>query len=97
MEGRDIGTVVFPDASVKFYLDGDPRDRGRRRWEELRGRGGDVDLEETIREVERRDRQDRERVIAPLRKAEDAHLIDTTGLTPDKVVERMVSIVQSLS
>ena len=93
--GRDIGTVVFPDASFKFYLDADIRDRGRRRWEELRARGIPAEYEETLREVRERDRNDTTRELAPLRKAEDAYLVDTTGLTPEAVVERMVKIIRS--
>jgi cytidylate kinase len=95
MEGRDIGTVVFPDASFKFYLDADIRDRGRRRWEELHARGIPADYEETLRELRERDRNDTTRELAPLRKAEDAYLVDTTGLTPEAVVERMVEIIRS--
>ncbi len=97
LEGRDIGTVVFPDAGLKFFLDADPRVRGRRRYEELKARGERVDLDATIREVEKRDESDRTRAIAPLRKAEDAILIDTTHLSVDEVVEKMVRIYHEKS
>jgi cytidylate kinase len=97
MEGRDIGTAIFPDAQAKFYLDGDVRDRGKRRWEELRARGIPAELEETIAEVRHRDQQDTERELAPLRRADDAHRIDTTGLTPERVVDRMAETIRGLS
>jgi cytidylate kinase len=92
LEGRDIGTVVFPEAELKFFLDAHPRVRGRRRYEEFKAKGEKVDLDKTIQEVKRRDARDRTRALAPLKKAEDAILIDTTHLRVDQVVERMVRI-----
>ncbi len=92
LEGRDIGTVVFPEAELKFFLDAHPRVRGRRRYEEFRAKGKKVNLDKTIQEVKRRDARDRTRALAPLKKAEDAILIDTTHLSVDQVVERMVRI-----
>jgi cytidylate kinase len=92
LEGRDIGTVVAPDADIKFFIDADPRIRGVRRYEELKARGEVVDLEKTIQEMEERDRSDRTRSLAPLRKAEDAVVIDTSRIGVDEVVERMVRI-----
>jgi cytidylate kinase len=89
MEGRDIGTVVFPDAEVKFFLDAVPQERGRRRFVELKNKGMDVTLEATLREMEERDRRDSSRAHAPLRRADDAWVIDTTALTTDAVVEAM--------
>ena len=94
LEGRDIGTVVFPGADLKFFLDANPRTRGKRRHEELTARGEEVELEETIREIEKRDASDRTRTLAPLRRAEDAVLIDTTHLGVEEVVEKMVQIYQ---
>ena len=91
-EGRDIGTVVFPHAPVKFFVDADPQTRGRRRYEELKMRGEAVGLDETIRESERRDLSDRTRALAPLKMAGDAVRIDTTHLTIEQVVDRMVRI-----
>ena len=88
-EGRDIGTVVFPRAPLKFFIDADPQTRGRRRYEELKKRGEAVGLNETIRESERRDLNDRTRVLAPLKKAGDAVYIDTTHLTIEQVVDQM--------
>lgn len=94
VEGRDMGTVVFPEAPAKFYLDADLETRARRRWEELRQRGASLSLEETRQTVLERDRRDMERPVAPLRRAPDAHLLDTTGLEPEAVVEQMLAILQ---
>lgn len=94
MEGRDIGTVVFPDAEVKFFLDAVPRERSKRRFVELKDKGMDVTLEATLREMEERDRRDSSRVHAPLRRADDAWVIDTTTLTIDAVVEAMWEVVR---
>jgi cytidylate kinase len=90
VEGRDIGTVVFPDASVKFYMDADIAERGRRRWEELKGKGLEVDLPEIIKGIMKRDEYDKGRSVDPLRKAPDAIVIDTTCLALEEVVERML-------
>jgi len=92
LEGRDIGTVVFPKAEVKFFLEADPRIRGQRRYDELRGKGEKVDLDSTIQEIEKRDARDRTRSLAPLRMAEDAILIDTSNLSVDEVVEKMIEV-----
>lgn len=92
-EGRDMGTVVFPGADVKFFLTAGPEERGRRRWLELRERGHVVDLEDVIRDVVLRDRQDSEREIAPLRPSEDGVLVDSTGKTVEEVVEEMLRVI----
>lgn len=89
LEGRDIGTVVFPDADLKFYLDASPEERGRRRYLELTAKGEQVTLEETIQAVSHRDDQDKKRDIAPLRQAEDAILIDSSGVSVDGVLNLM--------
>lgn len=94
LEGRDIGTVVFPDAEVKFYLTASAEERGRRRFKELKAKGEDVSLAQTIAEVRQRDAQDRSRVIAPLRRADDAVEIDSTGLTPEEVLSMMEDLVR---
>jgi CMP/dCMP kinase len=94
LEGRDIGTVVFPDAEVKFFLSASAEERGRRRYLELAARGEKVTLEETIQKVVCRDRQDESREIAPLRKAEDAVVIDSTALSIDEVLEFMERTVR---
>lgn len=84
-EGRDQGTIVFPDASCKFFLTADPTERARRRHAEFLQRGESISFEDVLRDQQRRDAQDTERAIAPLRPAEDATLIDTTGRTIDEI------------
>lgn len=96
-EGRDIGTVIFPQAEVKIYLDASVQERARRRYEELRAAGRDVTVEETIRELEERDKRDSERDVAPLRKAEDALAIDSSGLTAEAVLERVMRVIKQKS
>ncbi len=91
MDGRDIGTVVFPDADWKFFLEATAEERGKRRYRELKGKGMDVDLAQITQEIEDRDHQDSGRSIAPLRKADDALLIDSSFLSIDQVVDRMLS------
>ena len=88
-EGRDIGTVVFSGAELKFFLDSTPEERGKRRFKELTEKGISVSLEETIAEMRRRDQRDQRRELAPLRMAEDALVIDSTHMTIDEVVEKM--------
>jgi CMP/dCMP kinase len=94
LEGRDIGSVVFPRAEVKFFLVATARERGRRRYEELRAKGLDVDLEQTVAEVEARDAADTAREHAPLLQAPDAVPIDTTTMSIDEVLGEMVKIVE---
>jgi cytidylate kinase len=94
LEGRDIGTVVFPDADVKFYLDADAEERAKRRYEELIGKGVRVTFQETLEDVVRRDRSDMTRAISPLRKAKDAVVIDSTHLSVEEVVEKMIQVVR---
>ncbi|MGZ6126140.1 MAG: (d)CMP kinase [Myxococcales bacterium] len=88
LEGRDIGTVVFPDANVKFFLTASDEARARRRHAELLGKGVPVPLTEVLADQRRRDKDDTDRVLAPLRAAPDALVVDTTGLDLDQVVER---------
>lgn len=95
MEGRDIGTVVFPEASVKLYLTADPAERARRRATELRARGETVDEAALAHELAERDRRDQTRAHAPLRPAGDAVVLDTTRLTLAQVVDEMVRLVQA--
>lgn len=97
LEGRDIGTVVFPDADVKFFLTARPAVRARRRHEELVARGMRITLEETLEDVRRRDEQDTTRAVAPLRQAEDAILLDNSDCTIDETVATMVSVVRARS
>ena len=89
-EGRDMGLVVFPEADVKFYLDAAPRERGTRRYKEFLNHGIPVILSNVIEDINRRDQEDQTREIAPLQMASDAVLIDSTALTPEQVVERML-------
>ncbi len=96
MDGRDIGTVVFPDADVKFFLDAGAEERGRRRYEELKAKGMDVDLARITQEIRERDLQDSMRSLAPLRKADDALLIDSTNLNIGEVLERMLSEIRKV-
>lgn len=96
-EGRDIGTVVFPDAQVKIYLDASIEERARRRFHELRAAGREVSLAETISEMKERDKRDSERDIAPLRKADDALAVDSSGLTADAVAEKVLQLIKSES
>jgi len=96
LEGRDIGTVVFPHAEVKLFMVASAEERGKRRFLELQQKGVTVDLQETIREVEARDRVDSERSHSPLIKADDAVEIDTTGLNVEQVLQRMLNVVHSM-
>jgi CMP/dCMP kinase len=95
LEGRDIGTVVFPDAEVKVFLVADDKERARRRHAELAASGAGPSLAEVAADLDARDRRDRTRAIAPLRRADDAFELDTTGLTIDQQVERVVALVRA--
>lgn len=92
MEGRDIGTIVFPDAPLKIFLKADPGERARRRLEQEKGEGRSATLEQTAYEIGRRDQLDAERKISPLIPAPDAYEIDSTHLTADEVVDRIVEL-----
>lgn len=94
MEGRDIGTVVFPQAQVKVFLDADAGERARRRVAELRQKGVEADAPEVEREMRERDHRDRTRSEAPLMQAADAVYFDSTGHTPDQVEEALLRIVR---
>ena len=94
-EGRDIGTVIFPDAEVKIFLDASAGERARRRYNELKGAGRAVDYEETLREIEERDKRDSERDLAPLRKAEDAVMMDSSNATADDVATKVLSHIRN--
>jgi len=94
LEGRDIGTVVFPDADVKFYLDAKSDERVRRRYHEMVEKGVKVDFKETQEELIQRDHNDMHRIHSPLKKANDALFIDSTHRSVEEVVEEMVRIVK---
>ena len=93
MDGRDIGTKVFPDAQVKLFLDASLDVRARRRFDEERGRGREATIDQIRSELEARDRRDRERAATPLVKAPDAIYIDTSELSLERVVEEVLEIV----
>jgi CMP/dCMP kinase len=95
LDGRDIGTAVFPDADVKFYVDADPAQRARRRHEELAAAGVDADLRAIEDEIRQRDQADSTRTDSPLTRAPDAVHVDTTGLLPEEVVQRMLAVVEA--
>jgi cytidylate kinase len=95
LEGRDIGTAVFPDAEAKFFLDADPARRARRRQAELRASGSEVALSDLEREIRDRDHADSTRADSPLVRATDAVVLDSTELSPYEVVERMAAVVRA--
>ena len=94
-EGRDMGTVVFPSAAHKFFLDADPEIRAKRRWLQLKELGIDEDLQELIKAIKLRDDQDRNRTVAPLCPAEDAVTVDTSSLSASEVLERVKQEIKS--
>ncbi len=94
LEGRDTGSVVCPEAEVKFFLEASPAVRARRRHTELARAGAVTSLDAVRREIEARDERDRTRTVAPLVRPVEATVIDTTDLTPDEVVERMLETVE---
>lgn len=94
LEGRDIGTVVFPDADIKFYLDAEGEERIRRRYHEMMEKGVRVDFKETQEELRQRDHNDMHRDHSPLKKAEDAVFIDSTHRSVEEVVEEMIRIIK---
>jgi cytidylate kinase len=87
MVGRDIGTVVFPDALQKIYLDASPEERAKRRFAEVKGREGSSTYEEILKSIKNRDKFDSSRTIAPLKPAEDAKIINSDGKTIEEVVQ----------
>jgi len=96
LEGRDIGTVVFPDAPVKVFVSAPVEVRARRRYDELLAKGIEVDYERTIEEVRQRDERDAKRKTAPLKPATDAVIIDSGDLTAEQVAERVLALVEKV-
>jgi len=94
LNGRDIGTVVFPDADVKFFLTAVPQERAARRFNEERAQDPNADFEETFADMAERDRRDSTREDSPLKAADDAIIVDSTGLTIDEVFKTMMSQVE---
>jgi cytidylate kinase len=93
MEGRDIGTKVFPDADLKIFLDASPEVRSERRFQDLAD-AGEITRARVLREMQERDRRDRERELSPLVPAEDSIYIDTNDIRADEVVERILKMVE---
>lgn len=93
MEGRDIATVVFPDADIKIYLDADPSIRAERRYRQLIRQGKSVDFESTYRDLLERDRRDKNRPVGALQVAKDAIVVDTGSMTETEVIDRLMNIV----
>ena len=96
LDGRDIGTVIFPDADVKIYVDATPEVRARRRAAEIASTGGAVSEAEVLADIRRRDERDTRRAAAPLRPAPDAHLLDTTHLDIDAAFWAAIDIVEAV-
>ena len=94
MEGRDIGTVVFPNADIKFYLDASPEERAKRRMKQNQEMGIDSSYEEVLKNIMERDKRDSTREVAPLKKAEDAIYIDSSKLQISEVVDKMIKIIE---
>ena len=97
MDGRDIGTVVLPNAQVKVFLTASAEERARRRCLEMEQKGAPVDYEQTLREIRQRDEQDMNRETAPLKPAEDSVLLDTSDLDFEGAVQRLLEIVRERS
>lgn len=94
MDGRDIGTVVFPNAQLKIFLTASVEERARRRYAEMVAKGQQVDLQQLQADIAERDKQDSERPISPLRQAEDALLLDTSDMGISEVTDRILQLVQ---
>lgn len=94
MDGRDIGTVVLPNAQAKIYLTASVEERARRRFEEYKKKGMDVDIDELKKEIAQRDHQDMTREIAPLKQADDAVLVDSSDMNIDEVTECIMNIIK---
>jgi len=92
-EGRDMGTVVFPDAAYKFFLDASPEERARRRVAQLKEKGQDVDFNDTLEQIIKRDRDDSNRALCPLKPANDAIIIDSSEMSIDEVVNFMMKYI----
>ena len=94
MDGRDIGTHVLPEASLKIFLTATLQERAKRRWRELVKAGKNVTLEEVAKDIQERDRQDTQRAVAPLESAQDAVILDTTGLSVEEIVGKIIALTQ---
>ena len=97
LEGRDIGTVVFPDAELKVFLTASPVIRAQRRVEQMREQGEDADYDQVLADIIERDRRDSEREIAPLRRASDAHEIDSTAASVEVIVDEILEVARAIN
>ncbi|MDT8319218.1 MAG: (d)CMP kinase [Xanthomonadales bacterium] len=93
-DGRDMGTVIFPDAMLKIFLTASAEARAERRYKQLKEKGENVNLPRLFREIEKRDERDRSRSVSPLRPAEDAHVIDSTELSIDQVLQEIYNLLK---
>jgi cytidylate kinase len=95
LDGRDIGTVVCPAADIKFFVTATPEERARRRFEELKSRNPNLTRETVLKDINERDHRDSSRKVSPLRAADDAHILDTTGLTPVEALDKALKVVRA--
>lgn len=95
-DGRDMGTVVFPGAQLKVFLDASPEERATRRYKQLKGKGLDANLAQLVADIRERDERDRNRPVAPLRPADDAVIVDSTTLSIDEVLDRVLEEVRRI-
>jgi cytidylate kinase len=95
-DGRDMGTVVFPGAQLKIFLDASPEERATRRYKQLKGKGLDASLAQLVADIRERDERDRNRPVAPLRPADDAMIVDSTTLSIDEVLDRVLEEVRRI-
>jgi cytidylate kinase len=95
MDGRDIGTVILPNADIKIFLSADSKERARRRYDELINKGVQVNFDDVLADLEKRDADDSSRAHAPLKQAADAVLVDTTGNTFNESVEQIMEIIKN--
>jgi cytidylate kinase len=93
-DGRDMGTVIFPDAELKIFLTASAMERAKRRHKQLKEKGESVNLSRLFRDIEKRDERDRTRSVAPLKPAKDAHVIDSTELTVDEVLNLILKLIE---
>jgi cytidylate kinase len=92
-DGRDMGTVVFPDAAIKVFLTATPTERAKRRYNQLQAQNLPADVEKILTEIQKRDARDENRIVAPLKPAEDAVIIDTTSLTIEEVAQKITDLL----
>ncbi len=96
LDGRDIGTVIAPDAEVKIFLTASPDERARRRCREIEGRGEPADFDAILADIRKRDERDANRAVAPFKPADDAHLLDTTNLNADAAFKAAVALIEGV-